>query len=225
MNKRRDLTTTHLLRSQGAGTPAASAASTARVGVSTTLSVGLPSSGAILAISGSRRRDSINSAVLRAAAAAAADDGVRVEVDDDSVGRLPQFDPDLEQRVPEVVARFRAACEAAAGLLIAVPEYAFGIPGSFKNALDWTVGSGSLYRKRITVLNVASPGRGLRVLEALDHVFSALDADIVHHSVPVGGRDREPSGEISGSTIIDELRAVVAELASRAAAEAGLRPR
>ena len=92
-------------------------------------------SGTILAISGSLRRSSINSAVLRAAAAAAARDGVLVVVDH-SVRGLSHFDPDLEIEPPEAVRHFRAACEEAAGVLLAVPEYTFGIPGSFKNALD-----------------------------------------------------------------------------------------
>jgi chromate reductase, NAD(P)H dehydrogenase (quinone) len=98
----------------------------------------------ILAISGSLRRSSINSAVLRAAAATAARDGIRVVIDD-SVRKLPHFDPDLEIAPPAAVLRFRAECQDAAGVLLAVPEYTFGIPGSFKNALDWTVRSGSLY--------------------------------------------------------------------------------
>ena len=112
----------------------------------------------ILAISGSLKRSSINSAVLRAAALAAARDGVVVDIDD-AVRQLPHFDPDLEGTPPDVVLRFRARCESAAGLLFAVPEYAFGIPGSFKNALDWTVGSGALYRKPVALLDVAPPGR------------------------------------------------------------------
>ena len=53
-------------------------------------------------------------------------------------------------------------------MLLAVPEYAFGIPGSFKNALDWTVGGGSLYRKPVAVLSVAPPGRGEQVRQALE---------------------------------------------------------
>ena len=78
----------------------------------------------------------------------------------DVVRELPHFDPDLEGTPPEPVLRFRAACEAATGVLLAVPEYAFGIPGAFKNALDWTVGSTCLNRKPVTVLNVAPLGRG-----------------------------------------------------------------
>ena len=79
--------------------------------------------GTILAVSGSLRRSSIYSAVLRAAAAAARD--CAVVVIDNSVRGLPHFDPDLETKPPEPVLRFRAACEGAVGVLLAGPEYPF----------------------------------------------------------------------------------------------------
>lgn len=169
----------------------------------------------ILAISGSLKRSSINSAALRAAASAAAPDGILVDIDG-AVRELPHFDPDLEQSPPEAVLSFRAACDRAAGVLLSVPEYAFGIPGSFKNALDWTVGSGSLYRKPVALLSVAPPGRGAHAREALEHVLTALDADLVHHSVPVTQRDRDLDGEIDNTKILVQLQAVVAALAHRA---------
>jgi chromate reductase len=171
-------------------------------------------SGTILAISGSLRRRSINSAVLRAVTAAAAQDGALVVIDD-SVRELPHFDPDLDIEPPEAVVRFRAACEEAAGVLLAVPEYTFGIPGSFKNALDWTVRSGSLYGKPITVVDVAPPGRAAHVREALDLVLRAHGADVARYSMPVARSDRNAAGEVDDPRIIGELRAVVAELAKR----------
>ena len=173
----------------------------------------------ILAISGSLRRSSINGAVLRAAAEAAARDGIRVTLDD-SVRKLPHFDPDLEDAPPEVVVRFRATCERAAGVVFAVPEYAFGIPGAFKNALDWTVGSGSLYRKPVAVLSVAPPGRGAHVHEALRLVLRALDADVGHHRVPVAGSDLAVHGEVGDPRILGELAGIVRALAHRARAAA-----
>jgi chromate reductase, NAD(P)H dehydrogenase (quinone) len=182
-----------------------------------------PASGAahasakLLAISGSLRRHSINSAVLRTAAVAAALDGIRVEIAD-SVRDLPPFDPDLESKPPELALRFRKVCEDAAGVLLAVPEYTFGIPGSFKNAMDWTVGSGSLYRKPVTVLKISQPGRGGHVRETLEFALRAHGADIVHRSVPVSRRDLDPRGEVSDPRIITELRAVVVELRTRAGA-------
>jgi chromate reductase, NAD(P)H dehydrogenase (quinone) len=171
-------------------------------------------SGTILAISGSLRRSSINSAVLRAAAVAAARDGAVVVIDD-SVRELPHFDPDLETGPPEPVLRFRAACEEAAGVLLAVPEYTFGIPGSFKNALDWTVGSGSLYRKPVTLIDVSPPGRGARAREAPDLVLRAHGAEVARYSMPVARGDRNAAGEVDDARIIGELRAVVSELTKR----------
>lgn len=173
----------------------------------------------ILAVSGSLRCASVNSAALRAAAVAAARSGITVTIAD-VVRELPHFDPDLEQAPPDVVLRFRAACEIAAGVLLSVPEYAFGIPGAFKNALDWTVRAGSLYRKPITVLDVAAPGRGGSVRQALDLVLKALDADVVHRSLPVAGGDRDARGEITNPEIAEELHAIVSELAGRAAGAA-----
>ncbi len=145
----------------------------------------------ILAIPGSLRRSSINAAALRAAALAAARCGIPVTIAD-AVRQLPQFDPDLEAAPPLVVQRFRADCEAADGVLLAVPEYTFGIPGAFKNALDWTVRSGSLYRKPIAVLHVAPAGRG---------------AHVQH--------DRDADGEIIDTRIVEQLRTLVAQLAQR----------
>ena len=103
-------------------------------------------------------------------------------------------------------------------MLLAVPEYAFGIPGAFKNALDWTVGTSALYRKPVTVLSVAPPGRGGRVREALAHVLTAIGADAVFRSVPVTDADRDAGGEVCNPKVVAELRTIVSELAMRASA-------
>jgi len=121
----------------------------------------------ILAISGSLRRSSLNSAALRAAARAAAPTGLVVELDD-SVRSLPPFDPDREVVPPESVLRFRRTVDAADGLLLAVPEYTFGLPGAFKNALDWLVRSGSLYHKPVALLHIA-PAWPRRACSGVSH--------------------------------------------------------
>jgi NAD(P)H-dependent FMN reductase len=171
----------------------------------------------ILAIAGSLKQSSINSAALRAAAQAAAPDEIAVVVTD-AVRELPHFDPDLEPAPPKPVLRFRAACETAEGVLLAVPEYAFGIPGAFKNALDWTVGSGSLYRKQIALLDVAPPGRGSHARRALDHVLNALDANAAHYAVPIRPSDLDLKGEIVDHEILEQLRDVVVQLSRRSVA-------
>jgi NAD(P)H-dependent FMN reductase len=101
-------------------------------------------------------------------------------------------------------------------VLLAVPEYAFGIPGAFKNALDWTVGSGSLDRKPVAVLSVAPAGRGVHVREALRLVLTALGAHHEYHSVPIARSDVRPDGEVGDPRVLAELAGVVRDLALRA---------
>ena len=170
----------------------------------------------ILAISGSLRRRSLNTAALRAAADAARR-GIPVAIDE-SVRMLPHFDPDLESWPPDAVQRFREACEGADAVLLAVPEYAFGIPGAFKNALDWTVGSGALSRKPVAVLSVAPAGRGRKVRKALERVMQALDCDLSYHSVPIAPRRSRRARRDSRPANRPLLLRVVETLAARARA-------
>src|SRR6185436_18337546 len=133
----------------------------------------------------------------------------------DAARSLPHFDPDLEAAPPETVVRFDRACVEAAGLLISVPEYAHGIPGAFKNALDWTVGTGSLYAKPVAVLDVAHGSRGGYVREALDHVFGAMQSDVVRYTVPVAAADRDAGGELAGPAVLEAVREAVTDFARR----------
>src|SRR5262245_12178892 len=110
----------------------------------------------VLAISGSLRAASSNAALLRAAARVAPD-GMVVEIYD-GVGALPHFSPDLDvDPLPAPVSELRARLGAADGLLISSPEYAHGVPGSLKNALDWLVSSLEAPGKP-TLLISAGPG-------------------------------------------------------------------
>src|SRR3546814_9693304 len=95
----------------------------------------------LLALSCSLRAASTNTALLRAAAAAAPA-GMTVEIYD-GLGRLPVFNPDDDEGPgPAPVAAFRRRLALADALLVACPEYAHGVPGGLKNALDWVVASG-----------------------------------------------------------------------------------
>jgi chromate reductase len=108
----------------------------------------------ILAISGSLRAASLNSALLRAARRLAPA-GIDITLYD-GMGTLPLFNPDLLESDPPAVAQLRAAVIDSAALLIASPEYAHGITGVMKNALDWLVGCEAFIDKPIALLN-ASP--------------------------------------------------------------------
>ena len=93
----------------------------------------------ILALSGSLRRASLNTAML-AMATECAPPGLASTLYA-GMGHLPLFNPDLESREPKEVAGLRHDIANADALLIASPEYAHGVSGVMKNALDWMAGA------------------------------------------------------------------------------------
>src|SRR5438128_346539 len=100
----------------------------------------------VLAISGSLRRASSNRALVNAAALLAPA-GVEVAVWQ-QLEHLPAFNPDLDTEQPlPAVTDFRTALQKCDAVLISSPEYAHGVPGVLKNALDWVVGSGEFLDK------------------------------------------------------------------------------
>ncbi|MGA2795124.1 MAG: NADPH-dependent FMN reductase [Roseiarcus sp.] len=93
-----------------------------------------------LAISGCLRRASTNTAALEALSRLAPA-GVAVMLYRD-IGALPHFNPDNDgETPPQAVLSLRKLVGSSKGLLIAAPEYAHGVPGALKNALDWLVAS------------------------------------------------------------------------------------
>lgn len=129
----------------------------------------------LLAISGSLRANSTNTALLRAAMRLAPD-GVGITVFD-GLGALPHFNPDCADTPSPDAAAFIQAAVDADGLVIACPEYARDIPGTFKNALDWLVGSTRFPHKPVMLFN-ASP-RASDAQAALRLVLSTMSARIV----------------------------------------------
>lgn len=110
----------------------------------------------ILAISGSLRAASSNTAALRALSALApADSQISLS---DHIAALPFFNPDLENEtdpLPASVQRFREEIGRVDGILICSPEYAHGVPGVLKNALDWLVGSFEFPDKPVALINIS----------------------------------------------------------------------
>ncbi len=107
----------------------------------------------LLALAGSLRAQSINAAFCRAAAQLAPA-GLEVTVYP-GLGRLPLFNPDLEAAPPAAVIELRSAVGAADALLIASPEYAHGVSGVMKNALDWLVSFEGFVGKPVAVVNTS----------------------------------------------------------------------
>jgi len=140
----------------------------------------------ILAISGSLRAASLNSALLRAVARLAPAD-ISVEIYR-GLGDLPLFNPDIEAHDPPPVASLRRQILCADALLIASPEYAHGITGVMKNALDWMVGCEAFVHKPVALLN-ASP-RAVHAQAALRETITVMSARIVEEAsitVPILG--------------------------------------
>lgn len=133
----------------------------------------------VLAISGSLRHASTNSALIRAAAQLAPS-GVQVEIYGE-LGQLPPFDPDLDADPSLVpVAAFRTALKSADAVLLSSPEYAHVVPGVLKNALDWVVGSGELVDKPIALVNASS--RATRAWSSLVDTLSVMSARVIREA-------------------------------------------
>jgi NAD(P)H-dependent FMN reductase len=136
----------------------------------------------LVGISGSARRGSFNSALLRAAAAAMpADAELRIE----SIAQIPLYNGDVEaeQGIPAPVARLKDAIAAADGLLLVTPEYNNSLPGVAKNAIDWLSRPPQdvprVFRGKPVALAGASPGGFGTILSqnAWLPVFRTLGAD------------------------------------------------
>jgi chromate reductase, NAD(P)H dehydrogenase (quinone) len=171
-----------------------------------------------LAISGSLRAASHNSSLLRAVARLApADISVLLYR---GLGDLPLFNPDIEASDPAPVADLRRQIIAADALLIASPEYAHGITGVLKNALDWMVGCEAFVRKPVALLN-ASP-RAVHAQASLREIVTMMSAQIVDQAsitVPILGAKLSEDQIVAHPAISAELRAALAAL--RRAVSAG----
>jgi chromate reductase, NAD(P)H dehydrogenase (quinone) len=162
----------------------------------------------LLAISGSLRQRSSNTELLRAAALLAPD-GVTIRLYDE-LDKLPHFNPDFEDSLPDVVQTLRRRVGLAAGLLICSPEYARGVAGSFKNALDWLVGGSEFVGKPVALLN-ASP-RATHANAALRVTLQTMSAhfvDAASITVPLLGANLDAAGIVANSDMAGRLRAAL----------------
>lgn len=146
-----------------------------------------------LAISGSLRATSLNSALLRATARLAPQ-GLSIQVFQ-GIGDFPLFNPDIEFTDPAPVAHLRAQVIAADALIIASPEYAHGVTGVLKNALDWLVGSEAFVNKPIALFN-ASPS-SVYAAAALKEIVTVMSARVVDEAsidLPIRGAKLDEDG-------------------------------
>jgi NAD(P)H-dependent FMN reductase len=166
----------------------------------------------ILAISGSLRATSSNTAVVYAARALAPA-GVEVVVYGGLAG-LPPFNPDDDREpVPTPVAALRLHIEKADAVLISSPEYAHGVPGVLKNALDWLVGGAEIVRKPIALINAAP--RATHAQASLTETLTVMSARVIPAaSITIGltGRNLDASGIVTDAELSAALRSAIAAL-------------
>jgi NAD(P)H-dependent FMN reductase len=173
----------------------------------------------ILAITGSTRQASTNTAFCRSAEAHPPP-GVEVSCYDELAG-LPQFNPDDDHDpLPEPVRRLRQAIAQADAVLFCTPEYAGALPGALKNLLDWTVGGTELTGKPAAWIAVApDPRRGSGAHQELAVVLGYLQAKVIDSAgghVPIDRSAVDAEGRVSGPDVIEAISAAVGRLARAA---------
>ena len=141
----------------------------------------------VLGISGSLRRDSYNSMLLRAAAELLPS-GAELEIYD-GLRDVPPYDADLEAETPVAVAELRRAMREADAVLVATPEDNHSIPGVLKNALDWAsrpAGQSALNGKPAAVVGASTGMFGAVWAQAETRkVLGALGGRVVQEELPV----------------------------------------
>lgn len=152
----------------------------------------------ILAISGSLRAASLNTMLLRATARLAPSD-IHVRIYP-SLGDLPLFNPDIEASAPPPVVALKESIMASDALLVASPEYAHGVTGVIKNALDWMVGNESFINKPVALFNASA--RATHAQAALRETLVTMSASIMDSAcitVPVLGSGKSEDDIVGDS--------------------------
>jgi len=130
----------------------------------------------IFAISGSLRSGSSNHNILRFLGGLMPAD-VDYTIYED-LAQIPPFDPGLDnEHPPQTVIDFRNKIANADIVIICTPEYAFGVPGQLKNALDWTVSSSTLVDKQVVLITASSVGDSAHA--SLLKTLGALSANVI----------------------------------------------
>lgn len=168
----------------------------------------------VLAISGSLRAGSINREALRACSLLAPH-SVHVTLFD-GLASLPHFNPDLDVEgavLPASVEEFRRQVGEADALIISSPEYAHGVPGSLKNALDWLVSASEMFNKPIGLLNV-SP-RSTYAYAALRETLATMSTLLIPAALvelPLARSMATAESIAANPELADRLRSALASL-------------
>ena len=176
----------------------------------------------VLGISGSLRRDSYNTRLLRHAGELFEADGAQFEIYD-RLKDVPPYDEDDElEDAPEAVSRIRDAVRVADAVFFTTPEYNSSIPGALKNALDWVsrpLATNAIRNKPVAVIGASAGMFGAVWGQAeLRKVLGAMGARVAEGEVAIGhAMDRfDANGRLSEPNLEEEVREVVRALVAEA---------
>ncbi len=163
----------------------------------------------VLAVSGSLRASSSNTSLLQACRALAP---ASFEIEFYAgLAALPHFNPDLDgESPPAAVLELRRQVGRADGLLICSPEYARGVPGSLKNALDWLVSSSEFPDKPVALFNASQ--RSTHAQQALRITLQTMSARLIEDAcitVPLLGRNVDAAGIAADAALAVPIRAAL----------------
>lgn len=144
---------------------------------------------------------------------------------------LPHFNPDLEEQgdvlLPASVRDLRRRVGAADGLIVSTPEYAHGLPGAFKNLLDWLVGDAEFAGKPVAVLSPSA--RAVHARGQLSEILLTMSARLIADSrfvVQLPARDMDAAAIVADAETSAALRTALAEICVVvSSAAAGVSPR
>lgn len=172
-----------------------------------------------LAISGSLRAASSNTALV-AALTDLTPPGVAIDIYR-RIADLPHYNADVDEAgAPPPVLHFRTCLRACDALVISSPEYAHGVSGSLKNALDWVVASGELSQKPVAIMN-ASP-RATHAHASLIEIVTTMNAQVIPEAsipVPLLGRNVDTAGIVADQEIASAVRSALEALARAVASK------
>jgi chromate reductase len=178
----------------------------------------------VLGISGSLRRDSHNTRLLRAAGELLEAEGAEFSIYD-GLKEIPPYDEDDDHGLgagPAPVERLRDAVAAADAVFFVTPEYNHSIPGQLKNAVDWLsrpVATNVLRRKPVAVIGASTGMFGAVWAQAeLRKVLGATQARVVEGEVPVGHAHTrfEEDGSLNDPNLVEQVREVARGLVAEA---------
>ena len=160
----------------------------------------------IFAISGSLRPGSSNHHVLKFLNLAVPNDvGFTIY---DNLANIPPFDPGNDNEYPpDSVTDLRRRIENADAIIICTPEYAYGVPGQLKNALDWMVSSRSINNKKVCQITASTGGQNAHAAMLL--ILGALNAHLISGAtllIPFIRSKMDNTGNINDAALADNLK-------------------